>query len=306
MKKLKILDFYCHQGHQYEFFKTGHNFYLCGLNSLPPEWNEKHRPLPKNVSFINEINAKYIHFDVVIVRSPLNPKRYAPFIKRGAVPVAVVQTTDPFPMHPKVRHIVWNSKVSMDRKDGYYGRHIKNYYIVHGYDPNEFVSLDMSRNKRVLSAINVFEKRAQFVGFELWSHINKETNGVCDVLGHGNDDIEESIGEAGSLSELIKTYNTYSIYFNPTNNSAMPRSRAEAAMCGMPIVSTNNFDINMYFNDKTAILSNSPDELAREIKRLLSSKQMMNNYGELSRKTAIKHFHIDDYIAKWNDLFRSL
>ena len=306
MKKLKILDFYCHQGHQYEFFKTGHDFYLCGVNSLLPDWNENHRPLPKNVSFVNEINAKYIKFDVVIVRSPLNPKRYEPFIKRGAVPVAVVQTTDPFPMSPKVRHIVWNSKVSMDKKASYYPKHISNYYIVHGFDPNEFVNLNIERNERVLSVINVFKDRAKFVGYPLWKNINYKLNNICDVLGHGNDNLASSIGEAKNFLELINKYNTYSIYFNPTNDSAMPRSRSEAAMCGMPIVSTDNFDISMYFNNKNAILLNNKTELINGVNKLLNSKDMRIEYGNAAREVSINYFHINDYINKWNAILTKL
>ena len=50
---LKILDtLYCHQGHQYEFFKLPYDFYLCQSSQpqIVPNWGVG-RPKRDNVSY---------------------------------------------------------------------------------------------------------------------------------------------------------------------------------------------------------------------------------------------------------------
>ena len=87
----------------------------------------------------------------------------------------------------------------------------------------------------------------------------------------------------------------------------MPRGRAEAIMCGMPLVTTDNYEIKSYFkNKKNAIVSNDVAELSSGIKMLLESKQMQEDYGNMSRETAIKYFHINDFLSRWQSIFGRL
>ena len=165
---------------------------------------------------------------------------------------------------------------------------------------------NLDKNGRILSVLNVFKKRSGFLGYDLWRDISKNT-GLCDVVGHGNEDLNESSGQASSLDSLIDIYNSYSVFFNPTNHSAMPRSRAEAMMCGCPIVSTDNYDIGNYIKHKRdGFLSNDPDRLLKYIKTLLSDPDLAKEIGSRGREVAIREFHIKDYIDRWNNLFYSI
>jgi len=306
--KLRVLDYYCHQGHQYEFFKTGHEFHLTGLNSVKPNWNKAHRPLNDNVLLIDERRAHELKYDVVIVRSPLNPQRYMPFVKNGAIPIAVGQTTSPYGVIPQVKHMVWNSLDVMNKYKGHYHRKMKHHYIVHGFDPKEFKPMKgVEKNGRVLCILNVFEKRARFLGWDLWNKVNDKTGSICDVLGHGNPGLKMSIGDADTFEDLVNYHSQYSLFFNPTTNSAMPRSRAEAMMSGCPIVSTNNFDIRRYIkHKKSGYLSNDPKELTKYIKLLLKNDDLRIEMSANGREAAIKHFHIRDFTSKWNNIFSLL
>ena len=302
MKKYKIIDYFVHQGHQREFAKTGHDFYLIGANGKVPNWNQDHRPLPENVNLISESEALEIDFDIAMIRTPIAIKRYQPFLSKGTVPIAVIQTTDPHAFPTSIKHIVWNSKIALQKNIGFY-RNRKQHYIVHGYDPEEFRPIDIAKNSRVLTIANHFKKRDKIMGYDIWEHVRR-VHPVCDVIGSKNEDVNGAIDHLDSLQELIETYNHYSIYFNPTRKSAMPRSRAEAAMCGMPIVSTMFYDFSLYFKPgKDAFLSNSKEQLSRDIGKLLKSEQMREDYGQRSRELAIKYFHINDYIDRWNQVF---
>jgi glycosyltransferase involved in cell wall biosynthesis len=305
MKKLKILDWYCHQGHQYEFFKTGHDFFLTDPTATKPNWNIQHRPLNNNVHLIQETRAVNFKYDVVMIRSPINVKRYNRFIKSGAIPIGVVQTTSPFPLPKEVEHVIWNSYDVMKKWEGYY-KGKKNHYIVHGYDQNEFKPINIEKNGKVLAVANVFKRRSQIMGYPLLVSLNNKLKNI-DVLGHGNEDIQLSIGEAKTFQDLLNAYNEYSVFLNTTAESAMPRSRAEAMMCGSPIVTTNNFDISRYLSHKnSAILSNDFDELHIGITRLLASKEMRLEYGKRAREVAIKYFNLKDYLDKWNNVFNNI
>jgi len=300
-RKLKILDWYVHQGHQYEFFKSDHDFYLCGPDKEVPEWNERHRPLNGNVRLISEDIAKRMQFDVVMVRSPISEKRYSKFVRPWTSTVAVMQTVEPFSIPSYVKHVVWNSSAVM-KEHAFSGK--SNFYIPHGYDPDEFLKLDIKKNNQVLSIANLFKKRAKIMGYSIWKQIDDEI-GCCKVVGHGNKAIKAS--RAKTFEGLIEIYNTHNIYLSTTVKSAMPRGRAEAVMCGMPLVTTDNYEIKSYFkNKKNAIVSNDVGELTDGIKMLLSSKQMQEDYGNMSREIAIKYFHINDFISRWQSIFGSL
>jgi hypothetical protein len=42
------------------------------------------------------------------------------------------------------------------------------------------------------------------------------------------------------------------------------------------------------------------------IKMLLESEAMREDFGEAAREIAIKHFHIDEYLDKWEQVLRSV
>lgn len=304
--KLKILDFYVHGSAQYELSKLNHLFFFVDPNSKAPNWNINHRPLRSNVKLITEKEALLSRFDIVIIRSPLNPKRYEPFMRRGAIPVAAVQTTNPFPLSPKVKHVVWNCSQTMKKFSRPYYPGKNNYHIVHGFDPDEFEDLKLDRMPRVLTVANAFKKRKEIMGYDLWRGVN-DSLGICDILGHDNENINSDIRQADTFAELIEYYNKYQVFLNTTIDSAMPRSRGEAAMCASAIVSTKNHSIGNYFEHKKDILyANSESEMIDAIKLLLNNKELSYELGQKARETAVKHFHIKDYIEKWSDVFRKL
>ena len=304
-RSLNIVDWYVHQGHQYEFFKTGHSFHLTGMDGTPAKWNENHRPLGKNVKLIREGLAKRKRMDIVMVRSPVNAARAGFFHRNGAKGVAVIQTTDPFRVPSWVRHVVWNSYESMRQYKGSFpGK--KHYYIPHGYSPSEFCDMGLDRGASVLTVVNSYKKRRALTGYDIWKHIGKNFDS-CKIVGHGNKDISKDIKEASTFKELLSVYNSHGIYVNTTIKSAMPRSRAEAAMCGMPIVSTDNYGIKRYFkHKKSALLTNDKDEMVKYIKMLLASKQMREDYGSMAREVAIKNFNLKEYLNRWDRVFRDV
>ena len=303
-RNIRIMDWLVHGGHQYEFFKTGHDFSCTHISGKKPVPRELNRPFNKNVTYIEEAVARSKRFDIIMIRAGVSAKRYEPFRRkaRGGLPgIAVIQTHSPFSVPAWARCCVWNSKVSMDKYRNMFSGQ-KHFYIPHGFDPREFDSLGLERNGRVLSGINVFKKRASLLGYKEWRWVADNLR-KCDLIGHGNDEEKESIGNHG-LKGLVENYNKYSVFLNTTTKSAMPRTRAEALMCGIPLVTTKNFGIENYLtHEKNCLFADTKEDMLRQIKRLLGSKDMQENIGAAGREVAIEFFNIKDYKNRWQEVF---
>ena len=304
MKKLKIMDWLVHGGHQYEFFKTNHNFFCTKMNGIAPLPDELGRPRNKNVNYVSGKRAVREEFDIIIVRLGVSNDTHRKFRyhKSLNIPgIAVIQTHTPFSVPPWTRCVVWNSKVVMDKFKGKFKRQ-KHFYIPHGFDHNEFEFLNLKRNNKMLSAVSVFEKRGKLLGFDNWQWVSDRVK-KSDLLGHGNDGLKESIGSF-PLEGLVQKYNEYGVFLNTTTKSAMPRTRAEALMCGTPLVTTSNYGIDRYLVDgESCLFANSKEEMLKAVKRILASKQLQKDLGSAGREAAIKYFGIKKYIKRWNEVF---
>jgi glycosyltransferase involved in cell wall biosynthesis len=302
-KNIKVMDYLVHGGHQYEFFKNSPQFFCTSATGTAPLPQHLGRPKNKNVKFVNFGDIIFQKFDILMYRQGIKEKFYNEILKRnkGIRGIAVVQTHRPPKIPDWATHVVWNSKTVMDQFYKDFPKKI-HHYIPHGFDPDEFNFLNLKRNDRVLTSASLFEQRDFEMGYSLWKDA-ADNLGNFDVIGHGNEKIKGSIGSF-ELKNLVKLYNTYSLYLNTTIRSAMPRSRAEALMCGTPIITTKNYDIDMYLKDNiSCIFADSKDEIITSIKKLLSSPSMQKDLSEAGREAAINNFHISNYLLKWNNVF---
>ena len=299
---MKILDFLVHGGHQYEFFKNDAKFYCMGVSGELHTHESLGRPKQENVFFIQNHNLENLNPDIVMIRAGINYEKYYPFIKGGAKAIAVIQTNTPFKIPDWCKIVVWNSKISMDNFSGQM-KNKKHHYIVHGFDPSEFKLLNIERNNRILSSYSLFKQREAFLGYNHWSLVNNKLN-ICDVIGHGNEDIKNNIGTF-SYPKLVDIYNSYYAYLNTSTHSAMPRSRGEAMMCGLPIITTSNYDAKFYFKNKiNCLIADNADDMIKSINLLLSNKSLFNDISNNGRNAAIKYFNIKDYIQKWSNILK--
>tara|TARA_B100000131_G_scaffold207967_1_gene200072 strand:- start:1289 stop:2230 length:942 start_codon:yes stop_codon:yes gene_type:complete len=302
--RLNILDWLVHGGHQYEFFKLDHNFYCTNKRGLAPKYTDLGRPKNNNVKYLNR--DEFLVFakkaDMLIARSPIKQQFYDQIktARRGKpiIGIAVVQTSEPAKIPDWVGTVVWNSEWSMIRHKGRFPKK-RHYYIPHGFDPNEFCTLSVEKTGNMLTSASFFAERGRILGFDNWKwvsgHIDKSY-----LIGHGNDGVPESIGSF-SLNDLVRIYNSHKVYLNTTVSSAMPRSRGEAAMSGMPIVTTKNYGIEKYFiNNKSCIFADNKHDMLKAVKRIINNNNLRKDLGSSAREAAVKHFNIKDYINKWD------
>ena len=306
-KNYIIADWLVHGGHQYEFFKTGHTFYCTNPDGSKPDSTSLGRPISKNVTYLKDIQLKEKKINIIMIRAGqigghLYKRLRSKYVYSTPVGIAVMQTFLPYPVPPWTKCIVWNSKHCMEKHRVDFPVQ-KHFYIPHGFDPNEFKILNLKRNGKMLAAGSLFKERKKVLGYNEWRWVADQLKGKSRLIGHGNEAEPESIGSF-ELKNLVKIYNKYSVFLNTTTHSAMPRTRAEAMMCGMPLVSTINYGVESYLVDgKNCIAANTKEEMLAGVKKILSSSSMQEDLSAASRETAIKYFHINDYLARWENVF---
>ena len=182
--------------------------------------------------------------------------------------------------------------------------------IWHGFDPAEY-----PRTRATRGAITItpgISRRPHYCGYYLFE---KATAGVeCDVLG---DDmprsvkvprpphvpVERNVFAHQRFRNYVDLIREYSVFFNPTLLSPMPRCRAEAMLCGLALVTTPNHDASMFVRDGVnGFCSSDPAEIRERLKYLTANREAARKLGDAGRETAVREFHIDRYLAEWREL----
>lgn len=342
-RPLKILTYHWHTAHQYEIYKLGHQFDLVTDTGsyIPQKWNYEVRPKPTNTRLVSlrDINIKdydlaILHFD----ENSLTPENCAGkissdwgttfrwFHEHLKIPkIAICHGTPQFygqyNLHyngdnlgevvpserEKIVNYLGDTQVICNSHQAFHEWNFNNAQVIwHGFDPTEFPLTDYSRG--VLSLSQAMKDRPFYRGYELYQ-------AVVEKLGSGNFDSyqvnppHEHYSSETNEYALAKFYNyrrnigQYSIYFNPTLRSPMPRSRGEAMMCGLVTVNADNHDVNKFIkNGINGFYSHDPGELAEYIRYLLDNPEKCQAIGQRARLTAIDIFNHDRFLYEWNQL----
>lgn len=98
------------------------------------------------------------------------------------------------------------------------------------------------------------------------------------------------------------------IYFNPTKESPMPRSRTEAMFSGCCVLTTPHQDADMFIKDgeNGIIVPRSPEKVADLIESLIFDYKTAIQIGQAGKKTALEIFNGERYRTEWRELIRQL
>jgi len=174
------------------------------------------------------------------------------------------------------------------------------YPIIHGLDPNEWydlpkepmvttmispAGLDRYYNRDLLRAVK--ELLIQDYGITLYQI-------TVDFLPNDWEEYKRFLGRC-------------LIYFNPTYDSPMPRSRTEAMLSGCCVVTTKYHEADQFIKSgkNGFIVPDNPRVIADLINMLITQhyKEAVK-IGEEGKKTAQKYFHIDRYLETWYHLIK--
>lgn len=347
-RKLRILTYRWHVPHQYELYKTGHEFFLVkGTGtSMCDRWEYGHRPMPANARFIDledvrdsDFDLALLHFDENVLNHENTNGQIGPewgaafrhFVERLKLPkVAICHGTPQFygqytPGYDKPDlmtvieparaalvnyvkdiEIVCNSHQAQ-REWGFH----KSRVIWHGFDPSEF--LPATYSKGILSPLGPLVKsRPHYRGFYLYQQVFSSEFPQAflpETLSVPNPDIDyvDNVFAIAKYKNYVDQIRQYSVYFNPTLRSPMPRARCEPMMCGVVTVNANNHDVDMFIkNGVNGFYSNDPAELREQLLYLMRNPEATRKMGAEARKTAIDVFNHDRYLADWAALLKSV
>ncbi|WP_157203957.1 glycosyltransferase [Methylomonas methanica] len=179
--------------------------------------------------------------------------------------------------------------------------------IWHGFDPMEFPPARYE--KGILSPLGpLVTSRPHYRGYYLHQRVFDETfpkQFWPSQLRVPDPDVDY-FGNVFALAKYrnyVNELRKYSVYFNPTLRSPMPRARAEPMMCGVVTVNADNHDVDMFIkHGVNGFYSNDPEELRDILLYLLRNPEKVSKIGAKARLTAIEVFNYERYLAEWTSL----
>jgi len=196
--------------------------------------------------------------------------------------------------------------------------------IWHGFDPADYPSL-IDPQRDIIYIANSVRHRPWYRGYDLWKEV---VDGIeNDYLGARNEDKEKYYSFVSNFpkvkepekfvnmndyarikfSNYVDLLRNYKIFFNATLRSPMPRSRAEAMLCGSTIVTTNYHDEDMWIeNEVDGFYSNDPKQLREYLEYSLKNEDECYRIGQKGRKKAMEVFNQDRYLREWKEVINSL
>jgi glycosyltransferase involved in cell wall biosynthesis len=346
-KTLRILTYRWHVAHQYELYKLGHHFSLVNDLDTPLTngWDFGVRPLPDNTHFISHKSIRESDFDLAIlhfdenVLSPENTNgvlgpewgaAFRWFMEHVRLPkVAICHGTPQFygqynPGYdkPDLMEVIERARRKLveylgdtlvicnsHQAQGEWGFR-RSRVIWHGFDPTELPPATYERG--ILSPMGpLVLSRPHYRGYVLYKKVFADFPAeflpsslfVPDPspLYHRNQ------FATWKYRNYVDEIRRYSVYFNPTLRSPMPRARGEPMMCGVVTVSAKNHDVDMFIkNGINGFYADEPAELKEQLLFLLRNPVAAREIGAAGRRTALETFNIDRYLGDWRNVIQSL
>gem|GEM_PF-360374 len=355
-RRLRILSYRWHCGHQYEIHRLPHDFTLVQGGNITDWWDYGQRPLRPNVRFLPQSQVNYDEYDLAILHFDefvLRPELSKGILCEGWG--SVFQELQTEFKGPKVAicHGVpyFYGACDLNYRSANLGRIVEeerqamvdflgdtmaivnshraqrdwgfrqSKVIWHGFDPQEYPP--SCYRKGAIVAVGHMLKRPHYRGLGLYLKTLDQLNsrGVLlpDFLGDAlanqvnlprlDKAYFDSDNERGwaSFQNYVSFLRDYSIFFNTTQNSPMPRTRAEAMLCGLAMVTTNCHDEDMFIEQGiNGFYSNDPRELAQILGDLQHDPGLTRTIGQAGRRRALEAFHIDNFLNEWNETLGDL
>ncbi len=351
-RKLNILTYRWHCGHQYELYKLPHEFVLSqGLTTMTLDWDYKNRPLRSNARLVPLRFVKIQNFDLAILHFDENslsqehcqgiippdwgtlfqylksnlkipmvaichgtPSFYGQYDFRNERPDLVPEVIE----EERQRMVEFLSDTlvicnSHQAQKEWGFRRSK--VIWHGLDPAEYPPA--LYEKSILTVGGAMRHRPHYRGYYLF---RKAVQGIhCDTLSGDMPETDVRVPEPPvafadrndyayhRFRNYVDLIREYSVFFNPTIRSPMPRCRGEAMLCGLAVVTANNHDANMFIkNGVNGFYGDDADELHEYLQYVTKSPARAEQIGREGRKTAMKVFDINRYLNEWQETIEDL
>ena len=346
-ENLRVLTYRWHVPHQYELYKLPHKFTLATgiVNNFTNEWAFGQRPMPANARFSSIQKIREKDYDIAILHFDENvldwqntnnvldaswgasfryfmeelklpkaaichgtPQFYGQYNNLNIEPGLLMKTIEParerLVEYMKDTMVVCNSYQAQAE-----WQFKKSQVIWQGFDPTEYQPATFS--KGILSLGKAMAERPHYRGHEIYQNVFKDfpQEWLPTSFKVEEPPYEKHTNQYANAkyTNFINAVKEYSVYFNPTIRSPMPRSRGEAMMCGVTTVSLLNHDVDLFIkNGVNGFYSSNPEELREYLLYLMRNPEINRRIGMAGRKTSMDLFNHDRYLNSWNNLIRDL
>lgn len=167
--------------------------------------------------------------------------------------------------------------------------------IIHGMDSNEW--WDLPKEPRVVTMISpggmpsYYDRTfLEYVREGLREKDIEHCHITVDYMAKNWDEYRNFLGR--SL-----------IYFNPTRESPMPRSRTEAMLSGSCVITTPHQDAHLFIQTgkNGFLVERNVQHVVELVEKLLNNPQLALEIGQEGKKTAQKLFNWDRYSNEWQE-----
>lgn len=311
------------------------------------EWNYEERPMPENARFVSWKETKKNNYDLAILHFDENVLSYENcngvigpdwganfqfFMKNVDIPkVAICHGTPQFygqyraevspdkvmkvieKARQKLVDYVGDMKIICNSYQAHKEWGFKNSRVIwQGFDPAEFPLT--TYKKGILTMGKSMKERPHYRGHILYEKVINDLfpkefmpDGPKVAPPSPLYDRYSNDYARAKYRNYIDNIRDYSVYFNPTLRSPMPRSRGEAMMCGLATVSANNHDVELFIkNGVNGFYSNDPDELREYLLFLMKNPSFAKQIGAEARRTSMDVFNHDRYLQSWVNTIKEL
>ncbi|MEM7010860.1 MAG: glycosyltransferase [Verrucomicrobiota bacterium] len=297
MQRPRLVKYPWHIGHDYELFKLPFDWSL--LTDTSRSWASKHRQLPEHVRQIASQHADdhdlmILHVDQWILDEIEKLSLFEYWRDRFPGPKIVLNHGTPMVdgcTPEEMRQLVGDLPVVTNSPSAEQLWELPNSrWILHGFSPDEWPQTTYENEKVIV--VQAYQGR----------HLEFRNNAAVEQAEAAGVSIEW-VGRDCKFTRF-DDYRRYlgkgRIFFNPSHASPNPRTRAEAMLCGLAVVSTNcNGEAGYIENGVNGFCSNDMDELIDWLRQLQDDPELARQIGEVGRKTAQEIFHIDRFQEDW-------
>ncbi|ABG52024.1 hypothetical protein Tery_2850 [Trichodesmium erythraeum IMS101] len=303
--RLNIIKYPWHVAHDYELCKLPHN--MIFLTNTHRRWNVNYRPIPPYVKFANNIES--VETDLMILHvdqwtwHELDKRllflRYRNMYKGKKIIINHGCNMVDGCTSEEIKELIGDNFMVCNSSTAHHLWGIENSrFIRHGMSPEEWPQSNYGRGNIVVNQPpgkihNEYRNNNAVIKFE------EKTGIKVDWIGRDY--------KFSSFSKYRTFLSTSSILFSPSYASPNPRARTEAMLCGMALVTTNFHGESEYIvNGENGYASNNMSELYEYLKFLYYNPKEARRIGHNSRNMAKNVFHIDKFIAQWQEVLKEV